>query len=80
MHERGSALAIRMRFARKPSQVVAQLVVHALDVMGVRFALGVAISREDFSVRRMLIRAVLDMTGSGELLGEYLGCCSIPVS
>lgn len=80
MHERGSALAVRVRFARKPRQVVAQLVVHTLNVVGVCFALGVALGGENFSVRRMLIRAVLDMAGLGQLLSEYLGCCSIPVS
>ena len=61
MQERGSALAICMRLSPKPSQVPAQLIVQALNVMGMSLAYGVLLSLDDGFIRPMSIRTVMDM-------------------
>ena len=65
MHERGSALAVRVRFPCKSCQVVTQLVVHTLDVVGVRFALDMALYRENLPVWRVMICTELYVAGPG---------------
>lgn len=57
-----------MRFACKPSQIVAQLVIHALDVMGVRFALNVALNWQYLCVGLVSVCAELNMARTRQLL------------
>ena len=65
MQERGSALAVCMRLSPKPSQVPAQLIVQALNAMGMRLAHCVLLSLDDGLVRPMCICAVIDMRVCG---------------
>ena len=61
MQERGSALAIRVRFSPKPSHVPTQLVIETFNVMRVRLANRVLPGLDDALVRPMRIRAVMNV-------------------
>lgn len=62
-----------MGFASQPSQVPTQLVVQALDVMGMCFACRVLLRCNDALVGPVLVCAVLDVLGLRELLLEHPG-------
>lgn len=80
MQERRGALAVCMRLSPQPSQVPAQLVVQALNVVRVRLANSMLSLRNDGSVGLVVIGAVLNVRRLRQLGLQHFGGCRAPVT
>ena len=69
-----------MRFALEPSQVAAQLVVHALDLAGVGLAFDVLAGREDRAVALPVVGAEGDFSAARKLRTQRSGCPGVTIA
>jgi len=61
-------------------QIVAQFVVHAFDVVGVRFASGVPLCRKDGAVALPVVGVVADVIAARNLRTQRLGCSGVTIA
>ena len=80
MQERLGALAVCMRLPAQSRQVTPKLVVHALNVVRMGFALRVPHAGQNGAVRLVLVGAVLNVLCICQLLANYPGRGRTPVS
>ena len=69
-----------MRLSPQPGQIASQLVVHALDDVGLRLALDVLLAREDGVVAPVVVGSVLDMRAARNLRAQRSGCSGVTIA
>ena len=69
-----------MRLATQPGQIAAQFVVHALDDVRVRLALGEPLGREDVSVAAPVVGEVADVRLARNLRAQRSGCSGVTIA
>jgi hypothetical protein len=74
------ALGVAMGFAAQSGQVATQAIVHALDGVGVRFALEVLTGVKDGVVAGVLVGGVSDCSAARNLRTQCAGCWGVAIT
>lgn len=69
-----------MGLASQAGQIASQLIVHAFDNVGLRFALDVLLGREDGFVALVVVSSVLQMRAARNLRAQRLGCAGVTIA
>ncbi len=69
-----------MRLSPQPGQIASQLVVHALDDVGLRLALDELLFGEDGVVAAVVVGAVLEVRAIRNLRAQRSGCSGVTIA